>query len=105
MPGIPNISLPPYQAEGSEYGGVEETIAGGIQPKGVDALTNGELLRLGYLTGVEDNTDRLVNIDDRRQMMGLRPADGRRPWFLRNVSPVRDPRLDSEAEVQGWDED
>lgn len=89
------------QRMGTEFGGVEDPIAGGIQEKGTDALTPGEKLRLGYRTGVEDSTQ-LVNIDDLRQFIGLRPADGRRPWFLDRVSPDDDPRLDSEAERLGY---
>ena len=105
MPGIPNVNLPWQQLEGTEYSGVEQPVAAGIQPKGVDALTPGERLRLGYVTGIEDSTDRIINIDDHRQMMGLRPASGKRPLWLRGVSPVKDPRLDSEAQLQGWDEE
>lgn len=68
----------PRQRSGSEFGGVETTKAT-IQPKGASALSNGDRLRLGYLTGVENNTE---SWEDRRQMLGLRPASGRRPWFL-----------------------
>lgn len=66
------------QLTGSEFGGVQPTKST-IQPKGVDALSNGDRLRLGYLTGEENNPEA---IEDRRQMLGLRPADGRRPKFI-----------------------
>lgn len=66
------------QLTGSEFGGVERT-SSTIQPKGADALSNGDRLRLGYLTGEENNPE---SIEDRRQMLGLRPSDGRRPMFL-----------------------
>lgn len=36
-------------------------------------------MRLGYLTGEENNPE---SIEDRRQFLGLRPATGRRPLFL-----------------------
>jgi hypothetical protein len=103
MPGIRNVTdVSPLQIEGSEYGGSEVTIAAGIQPMGPDALTPADKLRLGYVTGIEDNTNPHINIDDKRQMLGLRPANGKRPLFLANVSPVDDPRLTSEAERQGY---
>jgi len=92
------------QAEGSEFGGVQPTLAGGIQPKGPEALTPGEKLRLGYVTGVEDDTNIQTNLEDRRQMMGLRPASGARPLWLDGVSPTDDPRLQSEARRQGYGE-
>lgn len=104
MAGIRNWQPPNrWQPQGSEFGGVQPTIAGGIQPKGEDALDNGDRLRLGYLTGQEDNTDMYNNIDDRRQMLGLRPASGQRPIWLDNVSPTDDPRLESEAKRQGYE--
>lgn len=68
----------PKQLTGSEYGGVQPTKST-IQPKGADALSNGDRLRLGYLTGQEDNPE---SLEDRRQFLGLRPASGRRPLFL-----------------------
>jgi hypothetical protein len=67
------------QKSGSEYSGVLRTTAG-VQPQDSSALTNGEILHLGYATGVENDTE---SFEDRRQMMGLRPADGKRPnWLL-----------------------
>lgn len=66
------------QKTGSEYSGVERTTAS-IQPMPGEALTNGEKLRLGYLTGVEDDTE---SLEDRRQAVGLRPATGKRPLWL-----------------------
>lgn len=84
----------PRQRGGSEFGGVGPTKAT-LQPS--DARTTAaEELRLGYLTGVE--TDR-ESLEDRRQMLGLRPADGRRPSWLSNTGQA------SEAEIQGLGED
>lgn len=88
-----------HQASGSEYGGVRDTYAGGIQPKNPEDLTNTEILRLGYLVGVENQIDPRNNIEDRRQALGLRPASGKRPEWLVNVSPDNDPRLDSLASI------
>lgn len=87
------------QKQGSEYGGVQPTLAGGIQPKPSEAITPSEKLRLGYLTGNENSTEP-TNIEDRRQMLGLRPASGGRPTWLTHISPDDDPRLRSEAEIQ-----
>lgn len=69
------------QITGSEYSGVERTSAT-TQPKPAEALNNGERLRLGYLTGQENDTE---SLEDRRQMVGLRPADGKRPNWLSNT--------------------
>ena len=81
------------QLSGSEYGGVETTKAT-IQPQSADALTAGDRLRLGYLTGQETDTE---SIEDRRQFLGLRPADGRRPTYLLNTGITseleRDPNI------------
>lgn len=67
------------QMTGSEYGGVEETVAT-VQPKPPEALDNGEKMRLFYLTGQEVDTETL---EDHRQMLGLLPANGQRPkWLL-----------------------
>lgn len=87
----------PEQLTGSEYGGVEKTWAT-IQPKDSGNLTNAEKLKLEYLTGV----DATMSLEDRRQMLGLRPAEGRHPQWLKHVSPTNDPRLTSEAERQGY---
>lgn len=84
-----------FQRSGSEYGGVPETPAG-IQPKPHDALNNTELLRLGYMTGVEEWN----SIEDLRQFHGLRPANGTRPNWLSHVSTTDDPRLDSRASAE-----
>lgn len=80
--------------QGSEYSGVPTTSAT-IQPKGADALTNGDRLRLGYLTGTETDPD---SIEDRRQMMGLLPADQARPVWLRSTG------RESLAQVRGIDD-
>lgn len=83
------------QMAGSEYGGVERTTAS-IQPKPAETLTPAEILRLGYLTGDETNTE---SLEDPRQMYGLRPADGTRPQWLSNTG------IRSEAQVEGLGED
>lgn len=85
-----------FQKSGSEYGGVPHTPSG-VQPKPPEALSNSERLHLGYATGEED---KWYSIEDHRQMLGLRPASGRRPLWLTHVSPTNDPRLDSVAELQ-----
>ncbi len=84
----------PRQRGGSEFGGVQSTPAT-IQPMPPEALTAADQLRLGYLSGVDTDPDA---IEDRRQMMGLRPADGRRPSWLKNTGQI------SEAEVEGLGE-
>lgn len=105
MAGIPNYNPPDRrQLGGSEYGGSPDTIAGGIQPKPEEALTNGEKLRLGYLVG-DESGNHPDSLEDRRQMLGLRPADGRRPLWLDHVSPTDDERLKSEARRQGYGEE
>lgn len=71
----------PRQHTGTEFGGVERTKAT-LQPKPAGALKPSEILRLGYLTGEEGDTE---SLEDRRQMMGLRPADGSRPTWLRGT--------------------
>lgn len=83
------------QLGGSEYGGVQPTKAT-IQPQGAEALTAGDRLRLGYLTGVETNTE---SIEDRRQFLGLRPASGRRPRFLLNTGVTSDLELDPNTTI------
>lgn len=104
--GIPNWIPPdPRQLFGTEFGGVQPTLAGGIQPKGEDALTNGELLRLGYVTGNESDTRRDFNLDDHRQALGLRPAEGTRPLWLDGVNDEDDIRLWSEARRQGYEQE
>lgn len=70
------------QITGSEYGGVQyrsRVVNNTVQPKPADALTAGERLRLGYLTGVEDDT---MSYEDRRQFCGLRYPDGRPSWYV-----------------------
>lgn len=68
------------QFRGSEYGGVGPT-SNTFQPQPPDAMTNTELLRNSYLTG--EPPDYKLNIEDRRQMMGLKPAGkNKRPWWL-----------------------
>lgn len=87
--------LTPAQLAGSEYGGTESRNT--VQPKGPEALTAGEVLRLGYLVG--DTSDALqqtnLSLEDRRQMVGLKPAGDSRPNWLANTG--RTP----EAEIQG----
>jgi hypothetical protein len=70
------------QITGSEYGGVQyrsRVVNNTVQPKPASALTAAEKLRLGYLTGVEDDS---MSYEDRRQFCGLRRADGRPSWFV-----------------------
>lgn len=98
------MGVEPYsnrQLTGSEYGGVEFTMIG-IQPKGPDALKNGDRLRMGYLTGNELDTNAL---EDHRQMLGLRPANGRYPVWMEQVNDRHDHRLDSEAQRKGYGND
>jgi hypothetical protein len=66
-----------------------------IQPKPQETLTNAEILRLGYLTGVDNDTETL---EDRRQALGLRPADGKRPDWLANTGKA------AQAEISGLGE-
>lgn len=67
-----------HQKTGTEYSGVERTTAS-IQPMPAPALSPADHLRLGYLTGVEHDTE---SLEDRRQAVGLRPATGKRPLWL-----------------------
>jgi hypothetical protein len=83
------------QLTGSEYSGVERTVAT-IQPMPASELTSGDLLRLGYLTGREDQPE---SLEDRRQMLGLLPASGQRPNWLGGTGQT------SEAERQHLGED
>lgn len=86
----------PRQVSGSEYGGVDET-RNTVQPKGADALTPGEQLRLGYLTGdlTDTRQETLASIEDKRQFLGLKPAGDERPNWLVNTGRI------TEAEIQG----
>lgn len=88
--------LTPRQLEGSEYGGVGET-RNTLQPKGAEALTASDELRLGYLVGETCDPEQLtiLSIEDRRQMVGLKPAGDRRPNWLANTGRA------AEAELQG----
>jgi hypothetical protein len=83
------------QKEGSEFGGIDSP-RGGVQPKGADALSAAEKLRLFYSVG--DITDTLkqtnLSLDDRRQMLGLKPAGDLRPNWLANTGRV--PRAEIE---------
>lgn len=81
----------PQQRRGSEYGGSDEARAT-VQPKGPDALTNGEKLRLGYLTGDELNDPE--SIEDHRQFYGLLPSDKARPFWLEGTG------RESEAQIR-----
>lgn len=70
------------QRMGSEYGGVSYSgriVTNTVQPKEPGALTAAERLRLGYLTGREDDP---MGLEDRRQFVGLRHPDGRPSWFV-----------------------
>lgn len=94
--GVNYNRLTPRQLAGSEYGGVGET-RNTLEPKGADALSASDMLRLGYLVG--DTTDPLqltiLSLEDRRQMLGLKPAGDRRPIWLANTGRT------TEAEIQG----
>ncbi len=89
--------LTPRQLAGSEYGGVGET-RNTLQPKGAEALSTSDELRLGYLTG-EGASDPLqqtiLSLEDRRQALGLKPAGDQRPIWLSNTGRT------TEAEIQG----
>lgn len=73
----------PEQLGGSEYGGVART-RNTVQPKGNEALSAVEQLRLGYLTGSVDDGPQMteLSLEDARQMMGLKPAGVDRPTWL-----------------------
>lgn len=89
--------LTPRQLAGSEYGGVGET-RNTLQPKGKDALSASDELRLGYLTGNgagDPLQQTLDSLEDRRQMLGLLPAGEPRPIWLSNTGRT------AEAEIQG----
>lgn len=94
--GVNYNRLTPRQLAGSEYGGVGET-RNTLQPKGMEAMTTSDELRLGYLTG--ELTDPLqltiLSLEDRRQALGLKPAGDRRPNWLSNTGRT------TEAEIQG----
>lgn len=92
----------PKWLSGTEYGGVQPTLAGGIQPKDPEQLTAGEILRLSYVTGDLTETDPVKGLEDRRQMMGLRPAEGGRPQYLDGLDDDKDPRLTSEVRREGY---
>jgi hypothetical protein len=92
----------PRWLAGTEYGGVQPTLAGGIQPKDPEHLTAGEILRLSYVTGDLTETRADLGIEDRRQMMGLRPAEGGRPQFIDGLGDDDDPRLTSELRREGY---
>lgn len=94
--GVNYNRLTPRQLSGSEFGGVGET-RNTLQPKGRDALTPGDELRLGYLVGNETDTLQLTvnSIEDHRQMLGLKPASDRRPTWLAGTGRT------AEAEVLG----
>jgi hypothetical protein len=89
--------LTPRQLNGSEYGGVGET-RNTLQPKGAEALTPADHLRLGYLTGegaMDPLQQTLSSLEDRRQALGLKPAGNGRPTWLANTGRT------TEAEIQG----
>lgn len=78
----------PAQIGGSEFGGTVSRNT--VQPKSNEALTSGDILRLGYLVG--DTTDSLqqtpLSLEDRRQMLGLKPAGDLRPVWLAGTNKV-----------------
>lgn len=84
------------QVQGSEYGGVGET-RNTLQPKGAEAITAADELRLGYLVG--DISDPLqltiLSLEDRRQALGLKPSGAERPIWLANTGRT------AEAEILG----
>lgn len=84
------------QREGSEYGGIDHT-RNTVQPKGPDALSPGEQLRLGYLTGdlTDARQETPASFEDPRQFLGLKPAGDDRPNWLANTGQV------TEAQIQG----
>jgi hypothetical protein len=82
--------LTPAQYLGSEYGGALYT-TNSLQPKGEDAITAADELRLGYTVG--DTSDPRqqnpwISLEDHRQMMGLRPASGDRPVWLPHTGKI-----------------
>jgi hypothetical protein len=89
--------LTPRQLNGSEYAGVGET-RNTLQPKGAEAIDAADELRLGYLTGdgaSDPLQQTILSLEDRRQMMGLKPAGDARPMWLSNTGRT------TEAEIQG----
>lgn len=87
----------PRQLGGTEYGGVGET-RNTLQPKGAEALTPSDLLRIGYLVGdgaSDPLQQTILSLEDRRQMLGLKPAGDQRPIWLANTGRT------AEAEIQG----
>lgn len=88
--------LTPRQLTGSEYGGVGET-RNTLQPKGKEALTPSDELRLGYLVGDTSDPRQLTlnSLEDRRQALGLKPASNRPPVWLANTGRP------AEAEILG----
>lgn len=88
----------PAQLAGSEYGGT--TSRNTVQPKGAEALSSGDELRLGYLVGSTSDPlqlDPIASLEDRRQMMGLKPSTNQRPLWLDETGRV------PEAAIQGAD--
>lgn len=85
------------QSSGSEYGGVDRTKAT-IQPQPPEALGAADHLRLGYLTGEETDTE---SLEDRRQMWGLRPANGERPTWLLETGQRSQAEIDHPELLEG----
>ncbi len=79
----------PTQLEGSEFGGVART-RNTVQPKGDEALTAAERLRLGYLTGSTADPLQVteLSLEDKRQMMGLKPSQIDRPVWLSGTGRI-----------------
>jgi hypothetical protein len=89
--------LTPRQRGGSEYSGVGET-RNTLQPKGAEAISSSDELRLGYLTGdgAKDPLQlTIMSLEDRRQMVGLKPSSDLRPIWLSNTGRT------AEAEIAG----
>lgn len=72
---------------GSEFGGITEPTRNTVQPKGRDSLTAAEELRLLRTTGDLSDTIQQtpMSLEDRRQMLGLKPAGNTRPNWLGNT--------------------
>lgn len=86
----------PGQLSGTEYGGTSSRNT--VQPKGRAALSSGEELRLGYLVGSVDDSlqlDPMTSLEDRRQMLGLKPSTNQRPLWIDGTGRV------PEAAIQG----
>lgn len=98
--------LTPRQLDGSEYGGTDRT-RNTVQPKGSpDALTAGELLRLGYLVGDTSDVrqETPLSLEDRRQMLGLKSAGDIRPLWLAETGRVSEAELLGVQDSDDWED-